>query len=149
MKEKEKELRKEIRRMTELARTTDEAEDGEFGPDFRGDELPEELQRRKTRLQKIKEAKKLLEEAQVEDAESGRGANITRRRSGRKPERSKGVPEDKKQSNFTDPESRIMKTSVGSSSATTGRSQSTRPSRSSWQPTWASARQTVGNSSPR
>ena len=114
MKEKEKVLRKEIRRMTELARTTDEAEDGEFGPDFRGDELPEEVQRRKDRLKTIKEAKKRLEEAQVqEDAESGRGEYHEQTGRGRKPERPKGVPEDKKQSNFTDPESRIMKTSLG------------------------------------
>ncbi len=114
MKKNEKELRQEIRRLTELARTTDEAEDGEFGPDFRGDELPKELQCRKDRLKKIQEAKKRLEEAQAqEDAESKRGEYHEQTGRGRKPQRPKGVPEEKKQSNFTDPESRIMKTSGG------------------------------------
>ena len=42
MQAEEEKLRKEIERITELARRTDEAEDSEFGPDFRGDELPKD-----------------------------------------------------------------------------------------------------------
>ena len=40
----------------------DEAEDAEYGPEQRGDELPEELRRREGRLEKIREAKRRLEE---------------------------------------------------------------------------------------
>jgi transposase/IS5 family transposase len=108
MKSEEERLRKEIRRITELARGIDEAEDEEFGPDFRGDELPEELQRRESRLKKIREAKERLEREQAEkDEASGRGEH--QKKTGRgKLKRPNGVPEDKKQSNFTDPDSRIM-----------------------------------------
>jgi transposase len=109
MKETENKLREEIERITKMAQAVDVAEDKEFGDDFRGDELPAELQRRETRLAKIREAMKRLEEEQAaEDAASGRGQQ--------RPERLKrpiGVPPDKKQSNFTDPESGIMKTSSG------------------------------------
>ena len=110
MKEEEKRLREEIKKITDLARRTDEAEDAEFGPDFRGDELPEELRRRKDRLATIRAAKKRLEAAQAEeDEKSGRGTSER----GPKLKRENGVPQDKAQSNFTDPESRIMKSASG------------------------------------
>jgi len=106
MKSEERRLQQEIRRITELARGLDEKEDAEFGPDFRGDELPEELRSREQRRNKIREAMERLREEQAEeDAASGRGAPG---RPGKKPKRPNGVPEDKKQANFTDPESRIM-----------------------------------------
>jgi len=114
MKEARKKLRREIRKITELAKRTDTAEDVEFGPDFRGDQLPEEMTRRKDRLVKIKAAIERLETEQAEaDALSGRRENDDESRRGRKPKRPNGVPPDKKQSNFTDPESRLMKTSSG------------------------------------
>lgn len=110
MKAEEEKLREEIQKITDLARHTDEAEDAEFGPDFRGDELPEELRRRKDRLAAIRAAKKRLEESQAEeDEKSGRGTGDR----GPKLKRENGVPADTAQSNFTDPESRIMKTSTG------------------------------------
>lgn len=110
MKAEEEKLREEIRKITDLARRTDEAEDAEFGPDFRGDELPEELRTRKSRLETIRAARKRLEEAQAEeDEKSGRGQS----KRGPKLKREIGVPKDTAQSNFTDPESRIMKTSTG------------------------------------
>jgi transposase len=103
--EAEKKLKKEIRKITRMAKQIDEAEDAEFGPDFRGDELPEELKRRKDRLQKIQEAKRRLEvRQQEEDRRTGRGEK------GRKLKRPKGVPPGDKQDNFTDPDSRIMNT---------------------------------------
>ena len=46
MQQEEKRLRKEIRALTDRAAKRDAVEDVEFGPDFRGDELPEELRRR-------------------------------------------------------------------------------------------------------
>ena len=108
MKAEEKRIAGEIRRITKLAQGIDEAEDGEFGPDFRGDELPEELQRRESRLKKIREAKERLEREQAEkDEASGRGEHHAKTGCG-KLKRPNGVPEEKKQANFTDPESRIM-----------------------------------------
>jgi IS5 family transposase len=113
MKEEERKLREEIRRITDRARGIDEAEDREFGPDFRGDELPKELIRRQDRIAKIREAKKRLEEQQKqEDEESGRGERMAEEGRGNM-KRPNGVPPDKAQANFTDPESRIMKTGSG------------------------------------
>jgi transposase len=109
MKEEEKRLGGEIRRITKIAKGIDEAEDAEFGPDFRGDELPAELQRRKDRLRVIREAKQRLEAEQAaEDEEQGRGKLREETGRGPKLKRPNGVPEDKKQANFTDPDSRIM-----------------------------------------
>lgn len=109
MKEAEKKLQDEIERIMRLAQATDAREDEQFGADFRGDELPEELQRRETRLAKIREAIKRLEQEQAaQDEATGRG----QKRPGRL-KRPNGVPPDDKQSNFTDPESGIMKTGKG------------------------------------
>jgi transposase len=109
MRESEQRLKREIERITELAQQIDRAEDQELGPDFRGDELPEELQRRETRLAKIQEAMRKLEAAQAEqDAAEGRGQS----RPGAL-QRANGTPADKKQINFTDPQSRLMKTASG------------------------------------
>lgn len=110
----EQKLRDEIRRITDLARGVDEAEDAQFGPDFRGDELPKELQRREERVATIRAAKKRLEDAQAKDDEdSNRGKDQEPGRRGPKIKRPNGVPPDKSQSNFTDPESRIMKAASG------------------------------------
>jgi len=103
MKEAEEKLKREILKITRMAQQIDTTEDAELGPDFRGDELPEELKRREDRLQKIQEAKARLEAKQEEeDRRTGRGDK------GRDLKRPKGVPPDDKQSNFTDPDSRIM-----------------------------------------
>jgi transposase len=103
MQAEEKKLEAEISRIIDLARGIDEAEDEEFGPDFRGDELPKELQRRESRVKKIREAKARLEEEQAQkDKASDHG------KKGRKVKRPAGTPEGKAQANFSDPESRIM-----------------------------------------
>jgi transposase len=113
MKEEERKLRDEIRDITDRARGIDEAEDRQFGPDFRGDELPKELIRRQDRIAKIREAKRRLEEQQQkDDEESGRGERMAKEGRGNM-KRPNGVPPDKAQTNFTDPESRIMKTGSG------------------------------------
>ncbi len=111
MKEEEEVLRREIRRITDIARGIDEAEDKEFGPDFRGDELPAELATRKARRAKIREVMKQLEDEQVqEDSANKHGEYREKTGRGRKTVRKKGTPPDNKQKNFTDPESRIMVT---------------------------------------
>jgi len=55
-------LKQEIAQLLDQAEETDAREDEQYGKDKRGDELPEELSRRETRLARIKEAKRALEE---------------------------------------------------------------------------------------
>jgi transposase len=106
-------------RMQELlaeGEATDAAEDEQHGPDRRGDELPAELARRETRLAKIREAMAALEseareaETQRREQMAAEGKTPRAPRDGRDP----FGPKPKAQRNFTDPESRIMKTSDGS-----------------------------------
>src|SRR6202795_2838247 len=96
MKEEEKRLKEEVKRLLEQAEATDAEEDTRYGRDRRGDELPAELARRETRLKRIQEAKRALEERAREEAKSKD-----------KPEE-KAKPKARMQYNFTDPESRIM-----------------------------------------
>jgi len=98
------------------AEHTDQAEDERFGPDRRGDELPEELARREQRLAKLREAKAALE---AEAAERERARREELAEQGKRPRRPSGgrdpfAPKPSDQRNFTDPESKIMKTSDGS-----------------------------------
>jgi len=97
MKETEKRLREEVRKLLNQAEAADKEEDSRYGRDRRGDELPEELQRRETRIARIREAKHALEERAREQAKS----------EGKDPE--KAQPTKKAQYNFTDPESRMLK----------------------------------------
>lgn len=109
MKSEDKKLRKEIEQIIDLADGTDIEEDERFGPDFRGDELPVELQSREARRAKIRAAVRSLEKEQAaKDEASGRGKGRTK-----KMKRANGTPPDNAQHNFTDPDSRIMKTSSG------------------------------------
>src|SRR6266446_4289006 len=100
MTEKQQQLQAEVKQLLDQAAAADETEDRQYGGQ-RGDELPEELQRRETRLAKIKEAKKVIEQrARDKAAVEGRSA-------------AEAKPEDKDQYNFSDPESRIMKGADG------------------------------------
>jgi transposase len=110
------ELRRNVGELLSEAEQVDAEEDERFGPDRRGDELPEELRRRETRLQKIKEAKEALE-AEARAAETARQAELEAE--GKRPRqppsgRDPFKPKPTAQRNFTDPESKIMKTSDGS-----------------------------------
>ena len=70
----EKRLRKEVRRMLAEAEAADGAEDARHGEGVRGDELPEELKRRESRLKRLREAKARLEaEARKARARALRG----------------------------------------------------------------------------
>ena len=115
MRQEEQRLRTEIAGLLSQANAVDVAEDAEHGPDVRGDELPAEVHRREDRLAKIAAAKARLEARQAdEDRQKGRTPNDGRKGRGTKPfARDFGVPPDDAQDNFTDPESRIMKTSSG------------------------------------
>jgi transposase len=68
----QKRLRDEISKLTRAAKNQDELDDKEFGPDFRGDELPAELSRRKDRLATITKARKRLEERKAAEDEAKR-----------------------------------------------------------------------------
>src|SRR5271169_4099729 len=52
MRETEKRLREEVRKLLSQAEAADAEEDTRYGRDRRGDELPEELQRREARIQR-------------------------------------------------------------------------------------------------
>jgi transposase len=123
--EKEKQLEAEVARILKEAEETDAAEDRQYGKGVRGDELPEELARRESRLCKIREAKAALEaeareqaqaaaeavEARLEQREQ-REAERGKKMPGRPPQKvdvAAAQPKPKAQRNFTDPESRIMK----------------------------------------
>jgi transposase len=97
MREKQHQLREEVKQLLAQAEAADAAEDAAYGADRRGDELPAELQRRESRLTRIREAKRVLEaRAKEEAAAAGQPAESAK-------------PDSKAQYNFTDPESRIMK----------------------------------------
>ena len=113
MKEQEQKLKEEIEALLERARVVDAEEDARLGVDQVEEALPKELQRRQERLAKIQAAKARLEERQAQaDGERGRHPDDEQRcgdGAGRPFKRPFGVPKDKAQDNFTDPESRIMK----------------------------------------
>ena len=115
MRQEDQRLRDEIAALLAKADAVDTAEDGAHGPEVRGDALPAELQRREARLATIAAAKARLEARQAdEDRHQGRTPDDGRKGRGTKPfARDFGVPPDDAQDNFTDPESRIMKTSSG------------------------------------
>ena len=124
MNETEARLKSEIDALLAAAEKADAEEDAQYGKDRRGDELPDELQRRESRLKKIGEAKAALEQeakekaaqqrAEVEQKLAERAEEEQRtgkKKGGRKselPDPELALPDDKAQRNFTDAESRIM-----------------------------------------
>lgn len=121
----EAELEKEIGELLRQAEEADAEEDAKYGKGKRGDELPEELKRRESRLAKIRSAKAQLEaeaeeEAKIEAKEVREGLKERKakeKETGRKtrgripavPDPKEAAPDPKAQRNFTDSESRIMK----------------------------------------
>ena len=101
------ELRAKAEALLAEAEQVDEAEDARYGAERRGDELPAELRRREQRLETIREAKAALEAEAREAAAAKTKGRKRKRRDDEQPPR----PKPKAQRNFTDPDSRIMKTS--------------------------------------
>jgi hypothetical protein len=109
----------EIEQLLKQAEDIDAEQDAALGS-RRGDELPDELKRREDRLAKIKEAKARLEagarakaeeEQRRRDDEQSQREAEGRQRRGKEPAPVDPTPEDKAQTNFTDPEAKIMKQS--------------------------------------
>lgn len=122
MKRREKELEAEVKGWLKAAEAQDRAEDKAFGADKRGDELPDWVADKEKRLARIREAKAALEaearqaaeakakqEAEAEEQRQAEG----RKKPGKKAKPESGEPAAKAQRNFTDPESRIMKSKDG------------------------------------
>jgi transposase len=112
-------LEAEVERLLQDAARFDAEQDAALGG-RRGDELPDELKRREDRLAKIREAKARLEaeararaeaEQRRRDEAQARREAEGRKRPGKEPASIKEPPEEKAQTNFTDPEARIMKQS--------------------------------------
>jgi hypothetical protein len=121
MKRREAELKAEVDGWFAAAEAVDTEEDQRYG-ERRGDELPDWVADKQQRLAQIRAAKAALEaeaEAAAEEetrrrrqAEEVRLAE-GRKKNGRAPAPPKAAPAGKAQRNFTDPESRILKTKEG------------------------------------
>ena len=122
MKKRIEELQADVRRRLAEADAADAADDVEHGHDKRGDELPDWIADKEKRIAKIQAAQAELEaEAKaMAEEERRRRAGVDakreaegRKRPGKEPAPVSDEPDPKAQKNFTDPESRIMKSKDG------------------------------------
>ena len=116
------ELEAEVAKWLATAEAADTAEDARHGADKTGEEMPRWVADKKARAAKIRQAKAELEaEAKAAAGEKRKAeaeAEEQRRREGRKKPGKPAAPtpddpDPKAQKNFTDPESRIMKSKDG------------------------------------
>jgi hypothetical protein len=119
MEKEEARLREKVKGLLAAAETVDAEEDARYGKGVRGDELPAELQRAESRLARIQEAKKALEREAKAGAEKDKDDDDgppppEDLPSHKVPHTPEGKPTAKAQRNFTDPESRIVKTGTAS-----------------------------------
>jgi transposase len=117
MKKREVELQAEVDGWLKAAEAADAAEDQAFGADKRGDEMPDWVADKQVRLAKIREAKAELE-AEAKAKAAAEQATREKKKDdkphpGRTAAPPSDAPEPKAQRNFTDPESRILKTKDG------------------------------------
>jgi transposase len=113
-------LEAQVAAMLAEAEATDAAEDEAFGEDRRGDELPPELATKEGRLAKLRAAKEAIEAEAREKAATkarakakDRGVSEHEARAAGDEAAARAVPDGRAQRNFTDPESRMMKTTDG------------------------------------
>lgn len=127
MKKKQDELAAKVAELLRAAEQADSEEDSRYGKNRRGDELPTELQRAEHRRERIRE---LMRELEAEAKEQNAAAKAAAAESDSRdddppppapttlpthkiPTTSDGTPTAKAQRNFTDGDSRIMKSSDG------------------------------------
>jgi Transposase DDE domain len=113
---REAELQAEVDGWLKAAEAADTAQDKAFGADKRGDEMPDWVADKQARLTRLRQAKAELEaEARAKAAAepAARKKEDDKPRPGRTARPPSDVPEPKAQRNFTDPESRILKTKDG------------------------------------
>ncbi len=117
----EERLAAEVADMMRQAQEVDDKEDAEHGVDNRGGDLQGEMARRNSRLVKIRKAKQDLEQhareqaaskARTTAAKAGHSGDVAEEAAHRASETA--TPKPKAQRNFTDSDSRIMKTADGS-----------------------------------
>ena len=120
MSEKEKVLADEVSALLVQAERIDKAEDARYGKNNRGDELPEQLRRRETRLATIREAKAALEDEaahaarqRAETAARDRGDDEDTAAAQGAAAADAATPKPKAQRNFTDPDSKICSPATG------------------------------------
>jgi len=120
----EEHIEAEVRKMLAEAREKDEEEDRLLGKDSRGDELPEELKDRRSRLTRLKECRERLawekedkvhHQAERIEKRQAEEESMGHKKRGRKPKEVVKVMQEKAKAkaNITDPDSRIMKTRSG------------------------------------
>jgi hypothetical protein len=114
------EIKAQVAAMLAEAEAVDRAEDEEFGEDRRGDELPKELATREGRLARMRAAKEAIEAearekaaTQVATEVAGNGGDESAIEEAAEQAAAKATPSKKAQRSFTDPESRMMKTTDG------------------------------------
>ncbi len=122
MEKRAAELEAEVAKWLSTADAADAKEDKLHGRDKTGDEMPEWVADKKRRAERIRQAKAELEAEAKAAAEAKRKAEAEaakkreaegRRKPGRQGAPPSDEPDPKAQKNFTDPESRIMKSKDG------------------------------------
>jgi transposase len=122
MEQRAAELEAEVAKWFDVAETADAGEDQRYGADRTGDEMPPWVADKKQRAERIRKAKAELEaeakaaaEAKLKAAAAAQAQRDAegRKKPGRGAAAPATTPEPKAQKNFTDPESRIMKSKDG------------------------------------
>src|SRR6516162_333363 len=120
MEDRAAELEAEVAGWLSTAAAADAEEDKLYGRDKSGEEMPDWVADKQRRIEKIRAAKAELEAEAQAAAEAKRKAEAAskreaegRRKGGRQAAAPSSVPDAKAQKNFTDPQSRIMKSKDG------------------------------------
>ena len=115
MSKAEHEIEEVVRQWFDEAERVDAEEDALYGKGRRGDEMPDWARTKAGRLKRIREAKARIEARAKEEAERVKAQREAKEKergkplSGPKPRALEGQPDPKSQSNFTDPDSRILR----------------------------------------
>ena len=122
MEDRAAELEAEVGKWLSTAEAADAEEDKLYGHDKTGEEMPDWVADKQRRADKIRQAKAELEaeakaaaeaKLKAEDEAASKREAEGRRKGGRQAAPPSSVPDAKAQKNFTDPQSRIMKSKDG------------------------------------